>query len=87
MNTGDLGRINPGTGHLIITGELVLLQPCHEGRSRDTARCASSRLAGRAKDTIVLSNGENIEPQPIEDAVCTQSDLVCSIRDSRVVMV
>jgi hypothetical protein len=33
----------------------------------------------------VLSNGENIEPQPIEDAVCTQSDLVCSIRDSRVV--
>ncbi|MEO6862481.1 MAG: long-chain fatty acid--CoA ligase, partial [Microcoleus sp.] len=25
-------------------------------------------LTGRAKDTIVLSNGENIEPQPIEDA-------------------
>lgn len=24
-------------------------------------------LTGRAKDTIVLSNGENIEPQPIED--------------------
>ena len=29
-------------------------------------------LTGRAKDTIVLSNGENIEPQPLED-VCTQS--------------
>lgn len=26
-------------------------------------------LTGRAKDVIVLSNGENIEPQPIEDAV------------------
>eukprot|EP00934_Nitzschia_sp_Nitz4_P006360 Nitzschia sp. Nitz4//scaffold53_size117307//109906//112242//NITZ4_003785-RA/size117307-processed-gene-0.142-mRNA-1//1//CDS//3329554250//6350//frame0 len=26
-------------------------------------------LTGRAKDTIVLSNGENIEPQPIEDAL------------------
>lgn len=30
------------------------------------------RLTGRAKDTIVLSNGENIEPQPIEDA-CVRS--------------
>ena len=29
-------------------------------------------LTGRAKDTIVLSNGENIEPQPIE-AACTRS--------------
>ncbi|WP_017305909.1 AMP-dependent synthetase/ligase [Spirulina subsalsa] len=29
-------------------------------------------LTGRAKDTIVLSNGENIEPQPIEDAcICS----------------
>lgn len=40
FDTGDLGRINPVTGDLILTG--------------------------RAKDTIVLSNGENIEPQPIE---------------------
>jgi long-chain acyl-CoA synthetase len=29
-------------------------------------------LTGRAKDTIVLTNGENIEPQPIEDA-CLRS--------------
>lgn len=50
LDTGDLGRIHPLTGHLIITG--------------------------RAKDTIVLSNGENIEPQPIEDAVCAKSVLV-----------
>jgi long-chain acyl-CoA synthetase len=28
-------------------------------------------LTGRAKDIIVLSNGENIEPQPIEDACLT----------------
>jgi long-chain acyl-CoA synthetase len=32
-------------------------------------------LTGRAKDTIVLSNGENIEPQPIEDA-CTRSPYI-----------
>lgn len=50
FDTGDLGRINPGTGHLILTG--------------------------RAKDTIVLSNGENIEPSPIEDAIVSESDLV-----------
>ena len=29
-------------------------------------------LTGRSKDTIVLTNGENIEPQPIEDA-CVRS--------------
>ena len=43
FDTGDLGRINPCTGDLILTG--------------------------RVKDTIVLSNGENIEPTPIEDAI------------------
>ena len=32
-------------------------------------------LTGRAKDTIVLTNGENIEPQPIEDA-CIQSPYI-----------
>jgi len=30
-------------------------------------------LTGREKDTIVLSNGENIEPQPIEDACCASN--------------
>ena len=50
FNTGDLGRINPATGDLILTG--------------------------RAKDTIVLSNGENIEPVPIEDAIMSQSPLM-----------
>lgn len=50
FDTGDLGRINPLTGDLILTG--------------------------RAKDTIVLSNGENIEPQPIEDAILSHSSLV-----------
>ncbi|KFM23197.1 Long-chain-fatty-acid-CoA ligase FadD15 [Auxenochlorella protothecoides] len=28
-------------------------------------------LSGRAKDTIVLSNGENVQPQSLEDAICT----------------
>lgn len=32
-------------------------------------------LTGRAKDTIVLSSGENVEPQPIEDSLC-QSPLI-----------
>jgi long-chain acyl-CoA synthetase len=32
-------------------------------------------ITGRAKDTIVLSNGENIEPQPIEDA-CIRSTYI-----------
>lgn len=50
FDTGDLGRINPATGDLILTG--------------------------RAKDTIVLSNGENIEPGPIEDAILGGSPLV-----------
>jgi Long-chain acyl-CoA synthetases (AMP-forming) len=50
FDTGDLGRINPATGDLILTG--------------------------RCKDTIVLSNGENIEPQPIEDAILGMSGLV-----------
>ena len=35
-------------------------------------------LTGRAKDTIVLSNGENIEPQPLEDA-CARSSLIDQI--------
>jgi long-chain acyl-CoA synthetase len=32
-------------------------------------------ITGRAKDTIVLTNGENIEPQPIEDA-CLRSNYI-----------
>ncbi|MGK7904698.1 MAG: long-chain fatty acid--CoA ligase [Hormoscilla sp.] len=35
-------------------------------------------LTGRAKDTIVLTNGENIEPQPIEDA-CARSSYIDQI--------
>lgn len=43
------------------TGDLGCLMPTHD-----------LVLTGRAKDTIVLTNGENIEPQPIEDA-CVRS--------------
>jgi long-chain acyl-CoA synthetase len=35
-------------------------------------------LTGRAKDTIVLTNGENIEPQPLEDA-CIRSPYIDQI--------
>ncbi|CAM9480284.1 unnamed protein product [Hapterophycus canaliculatus] len=50
FDTGDLGRFNPLTGDLIVTG--------------------------RAKDTIVLSNGENVEPQPLEDAISGECSLI-----------
>lgn len=50
FDTGDLGRMNPVTGDLILTG--------------------------RIKDTIVLSNGENVEPNPIEDAILSESTLI-----------
>ena len=50
FDTGDLGRVNPATGDLLLTG--------------------------RAKDTIVLSNGENIEPVPIEDAIMGASPYI-----------
>jgi long-chain acyl-CoA synthetase len=50
FDTGDLGRINPATGDLILTG--------------------------RAKDTIVLSNGENVEPLPLEDAILGGSPMI-----------
>lgn len=35
-------------------------------------------LTGREKDTIVLSNGENVEPEPIENA-CLRSDYIDQI--------
>lgn len=35
-------------------------------------------ITGRAKDTIVLTNGENIEPQPVEDA-CLRSQYIDQI--------
>ncbi|HLP89822.1 MAG TPA: long-chain fatty acid--CoA ligase [Nostocaceae cyanobacterium] len=45
-------------------------------------------LTGRAKDTIVLTNGENIEPQPIEDA-CLRSPYIDQImlvgQDQRII--
>lgn len=50
FNTGDLGRVNPATGDVLITG--------------------------REKDTIVLNNGENVAPQPIEDSIQGMSALV-----------
>ena len=50
FDTGDLARINPATGDIMITG--------------------------RAKDTIVLSNGENVEPTSIEDALVATSPLI-----------
>ena len=36
-------------------------------------------VIGREKDTIVLANGENVEPGPIEDAILEQSALIDQI--------
>jgi long-chain acyl-CoA synthetase len=47
------------------SGDLGLLLPDH-----------NLVITGRAKDTIVLSNGENIDPQPIEDHL-----LSCAVID------
>jgi long-chain acyl-CoA synthetase len=49
------------------SGDIGLLTPDHD-----------LVLTGRAKDTIVLTNGENIEPQPIEDA-CIRSPYIDQI--------
>lgn len=49
------------------SGDLGLITPDH-----------NLVLTGRAKDTIVLTNGENIEPQPIEDA-CVRSAYIDQI--------
>jgi long-chain acyl-CoA synthetase len=40
-------------------------------------------ITGRAKDTIVLSNGENIEPEPIEQHLIAKSS---SLIDQAVVV-
>ncbi|VFQ64618.1 unnamed protein product [Cuscuta campestris] len=49
------------------TGDLGWIVPHHSvGRSRNASGVII--LEGRAKDTIVLSSGENIEPSEIEDA-------------------
>ncbi|XP_073053529.1 probable acyl-activating enzyme 16, chloroplastic isoform X2 [Primulina eburnea] len=49
------------------TGDIGWICPPHSrGRSRKAAGVIV--LAGRAKDTIVLSSGENVEPSEIEEA-------------------
>ena len=49
---------------------LSLLPPVIAPRPGPARPPLPSVYAGRAKDTIVLSSGENVEPQPIEDALC-----------------
>ncbi|KAJ4954566.1 hypothetical protein NE237_011349 [Protea cynaroides] len=59
------------------TGDIGWIAPNHSrGRSR---RCGGVIvLEGRAKDTIVLINGENVEPSEIEEAAL-QSNLIQQI--------
>ncbi|XP_073275281.1 long-chain-fatty-acid--[acyl-carrier-protein] ligase AEE15, chloroplastic-like [Primulina huaijiensis] len=54
------------------TGDIGWICPPHSrGRSRKAA--GAIVLAGRAKDTIVLSSGENVEPSEIEEAALRSS--------------
>ncbi|KAJ7957268.1 Long chain acyl-CoA synthetase [Quillaja saponaria] len=59
------------------TGDIGWIAPCHStGRSR---RCGGVVvLEGRAKDTIVLSTGENVEPAVLEEAAM-RSNLILQI--------
>lgn len=60
---------------------------CSAGGVAGSRMAGCITLSGRSKDTIVLSNGENIEPQPIEDACCVSpyiSHMVVVGQDRRV---
>ncbi|OVA20421.1 AMP-dependent synthetase/ligase [Macleaya cordata] len=49
------------------TGDIGWIAPCHSrGRSRNCGGVVV--LEGRAKDTIVLTTGENVEPSELEEA-------------------
>ncbi|KAG5531415.1 hypothetical protein RHGRI_026139 [Rhododendron griersonianum] len=59
-------------GGWLNTGDIGWIAPSHSlGRSR---RCSGMVvLEGRAKDTIVLSTGENVEPSELEEAAMRSS--------------
>ncbi|GBF88603.1 long-chain-fatty-acid-ligase [Raphidocelis subcapitata] len=54
-------------GGWFVTGDLGWRAPAGVGG----AAAGHLVLTGRAKDTIVLVSGKNVEPAPIEDALCT----------------
>ncbi|KAK6255264.1 hypothetical protein SCA6_016569 [Theobroma cacao] len=64
------------------TGDIGWIAPCHSaGRSH---RCGGVIvLEGRAKDTIVLSTGENVEPLEIEEAAMRSSLIQQIVVDQR----
>ena len=67
-NPGATAAAFPVGGGWLDTGDVGWRAPTGVPGSR-MAGCVV--LSGRAKDTIVLSSGENVEPQPIEDAICS----------------
>lgn len=68
---------SPFTPHLCLSQDCVAVTSVHSGdlgwvapKGVAGSRCAGHLvLSGRVKDTLVLSSGKNVEPQPIEDAV------------------
>ncbi len=72
FNTGDLGWIVPSSsaGTATADGTISSNSTNSSTISINNKMAGCLVLTGRAKDTIVLSSGENVEPQPIEDALC-----------------
>ncbi|KAM0052913.1 putative long-chain-fatty-acid--[acyl-carrier-protein] ligase [Helianthus debilis subsp. tardiflorus] len=67
------------------TGDIGWISPVHSvGRSRNSGGIVV--LEGRAKDTIVLSTGENVEPEQLEEAAmrsCLIQQIVVIGQDKR----
>ncbi len=99
LNTGDLGFLNKGSGDLVLTGRvkvrrglflLLLLRLWHDARlqfrSGNSLTTAPPVVCICVQDVIVLANGENVEPQPLEDALlefCPLVDQVMCVGQDR----
>jgi long-chain acyl-CoA synthetase len=68
FSTGDLGFIVPSCSSSSGGGGLGKNNN-NESKNNDNKMAGCVVLSGRAKDTIVLSSGENVEPEPVEAAL------------------
>jgi long-chain acyl-CoA synthetase len=71
FDTGDLGWIVPSTTAPAPARITASFSSFLFGKSNSNKMAGCLVLTGRAKDTIVLNSGENVEPRPIEDALCS----------------
>lgn len=84
FNTGDLVRINPATGERCGFSYFCFIV-CSLPLTLSFLLAGDLIITGRHKDTIVLSNGENIAPEPIEDGIVGSSSLVDQVKYLRCV--